>query len=423
MPGHKKDERFSKLFPIAFADVTELPWSDNLACPGGVIAAAQRDIAQITGARRAYILTDGSTCGVMTMLYAAAKRGSKVIVPRNSHQSVWNACRILGLEPVIVQGEIKEGIILPPPPEVIEKLVSGDKDISGLMVTSPDYYGNIAPLGDYSSILSKYGRLLFVDGAHGAHLAFGDEKKGYAGVYADIWTDGAHKTLFTLTQGAVLNVNNAELIGDSEEGLGIFRTTSPSYPIMASVEFGYKWLANHPEALIKAQKCANRLKENGRLTFFPSEDWTKAVLDCKPLNLSADGAAEFLQKRNLYCEFSDGRYILFYLSPATGEKDIKALEGGLKSLIGNKKIAPYTPREFAPGGSRTYSFQYSLKRPSEWVDLESAAGRMCACNAGITPPCIPVCVAGEIITKGAVRTLKEGKTFGLNEGKIKVVKQ
>lgn len=52
----------------------------------------------------------------MACVYAASRIGKKLIVPRNSHKSVFNACRILGVEPVIVQGEEREGVILPPTP-------------------------------------------------------------------------------------------------------------------------------------------------------------------------------------------------------------------------------------------------------------------------------------------------------------------
>lgn len=424
MPGHKGRGDFLKNFPLADIDVTELSWSDNLACPNGVIAAAQRDIAAITGAERSYILTDGSSSGVLTMLYVASKRGSKIITPRNSHQSVWNACKILGLEPVIVQGENKNGVILPPDPEEILRITVNDATVAGMIVTSPDYYGNIAPLKEYSRIMKDNGRLLLADGAHGAHLAFSPAKEGYAGVFADIWVDGAHKSLFTLTQGAILNLKDLSLAPAVEEGLNIFRTSSPGYPIMASVEYGVKYLAGNPAVTEKARKAAELFKENSHFTFYPSGDWTKLALDCEPMKISADLAAAELEKRGVYCEFSDGRYILFYLSPAVTEGDLHFLKKSLKSVFADKKLAgTYSPRLEIVSSPRTYSFLYALKKPSEWVPLEAAAGRMCAGSAGFTPPCIPVVLEGEMITEYAVRALQSGKTFGLNGGKIKVVER
>lgn len=424
MPGHKGRGEFKKMFPIADLDVTELSYSDNIACPEGVIAEAQRDIAQILGAARSYILTDGSSLGVFAMMYVASRRGSKVIVPRNCHQSVWNACRIFGLEPVVVQGRTENGVMLPPEPDTIARIIVNDVTVSGLLVTSPDYYGNIAPLQQYAEVLKKYNRILMVDGAHGAHLAFEPDRLGYAGVFADIWVDGAHKSLSTLTQGAILNVNNTDLIADAEEGLSIFRTTSPSYPVMASVEYGVKLLANNPSLLTSAKGWVYLIKQSKKIKLYPSADWTKLIFDCEPKKISAYKAAEFLEKRNIYCEFADGRYILFYLSPAVTKKDIKALKKAIKAALSNRKLArTYEPRNIIAPVNRTYSFQYALKQPHEWVELNRAVGRMCAQNVGLTPPCIPVCVTGEIITFETVHTLSSGKTYGLSNGKIKVVKR
>lgn len=424
MPGHKARGDFAKKFPVANIDVTELPYSDNLMCPTGVIAKAQEEIAAILGAQKSYILTDGSSSGIMAMLYAASKRGNKIIVPRNSHLSVWNACAVLGLEPVIIQGKTERGVICPPDPDDIEQLVVNDVNIAGMIAVSPDYYGNISPLSTYSDIMKRNKRILLVDGAHGAHLAFSPDKAGYAGVYADAWVDGAHKTLPTLTQGAVLNLGEISLVSDIEDGLNIFRTTSPSYPVMASVEYGVKSVSNNSGELKKACEAAKALRDDPRINCYPSDDWAKIAVDCEPYGISADLAAEALEKKDVYCELSDGRYLLFYLSAVTTVSDIKRLKTQLLSVLFSKKLkGTYRPKPPVAAASRTYSFQYALKRAFEWINLESAAGRMCARNAGITPPCIPVVAAGEIITEAAIRSLKSSKTFGIVNGKIAVVKK
>lgn len=426
VPGHKGRGAFKKLFPVASFDVTELSYSDNLASPSGVIERAQRDIAEILGAKKSYILTDGSTCGVMAMTYVASGYGRKIIVPRNSHVSVWNACALFGLEPVIVQGETRDGIMLPPSPAAVERLVSVDKTIAGMIVASPDYYGNIAPLSEYREILSRYSRIFLVDGAHGAHLAFEPEKQGYAGLYADMWVDGAHKSLPTLTQGAVVSVNNAEYAVKLEEALAIFRTTSPSYPVMASVEYGVKYLANNVKICETAKAARREFAEKfPDLKIYPSDDWTKLLIDFAPLGISADKAAAALEKRHIYCEFSDGRYILFYLSPMTTVKELLSLGSALTKVISAKKLkSTYVARPAVAPSARTYSFQYALRSEKESVPLKSAAGRMCARSAGLTPPCVPVVAAGEIITDAAVSLLRSAKnTFGITDGNITVVKK
>ena len=259
-PGHK-GEGLRTLFRDSSLDLTELSVTDDLGSPDGPIAAAQRDIAELTGARRAYLTTDGSTSGIYAMLYAARRAGRKVIVPRGSHKSVWNGCRLVGLEPVIVQGEEKNGILTCPDPARIAGLFAADEDICGMLMVSPDYYGNVAPLKKYAEVARAYGRLLMVDGAHGAHLAFGEDRPLYAGCYADMWVDGAHKSLPVLTQGAAVFLNNLAFEGLLCEGLSIFRTTSPSFPVMASVEYGYKYAAANLKYIGRVKAAVQALKD------------------------------------------------------------------------------------------------------------------------------------------------------------------
>lgn len=425
MPGHKARGDFKSKFPVANMDITELSYSDNLLCPAGVIARAQKEIAEILGAGKSYILTDGSSSGVLSMIYAVRGAGTKLIVPRNSHESVWNACKLFNLEPVIVQGEEKDGILLPPEPALIEKLISSDRTIIGMLATSPDYYGNIAPLKEYSQILKKYNRYFLVDGAHGSHLAFEPDKKGYAGVYADIWVDGVHKTLTALTQGAVVSVNNEKLIPGLEEGLRIFRTTSPSFPIMASVEYSVKYIKNTPKALEDAKAAVKAFMEKCPLKIYPSDDWSKLAVDCEPLGISSYDVEKILESKGIYAELSDGKYVLFYLSPAITASDLNGLLSVLTGIANNKKLKKsFVAKSPLPAAERTYSFQYALKQRRELVSLSESVGRMCAANAGIMPPCTPVVAAGEMITDAAVKAFKGARyTFGLVDGKIWVVKK
>ena len=426
MPGHKNFPAFRAAFPVAPIDITELSFSDDLSCPSGAIDRAQRDIAEITGAKRAFITTDGSSSGVMAMMYVAAAFGNKIIVPRNSHKSVFNACRLLGTEPVIVQGKEEEGVLTFPEPELLEKLIVNDANISGAIITSPDYYGNIAPLDRYAEVLRKHGRYLFVDGAHGAHLALEEDRKGYAGVYADMWVDGAHKTLPVLTQGAAVLVANEELSDKAEEAMSVFRTTSPSYPVMASVEYGIKYFINNPKLLARAKDAVAAFRaEMEGVTFYPSADWAKVAIDFKPLGIDPSIAQTALEKKGIYAEMNDGRYLLFYLSPVVTAGQLAELRAALIGVMAKKKNkGTFRDRPSIPVAERTYSFIYALRQRSEYVPLREAVGRMCAENAGVTPPCLPVVIAGEMVSSQAAELLSSAKnTFGVRDGKIKVVRR
>ncbi|MCD8309341.1 MAG: aminotransferase class I/II-fold pyridoxal phosphate-dependent enzyme [Clostridia bacterium] len=425
-PGHKQDYDYCLTFPTAKSDTTELPYTDDLSAPTGAIAAAQADIARIVGAKRSYITTDGSSSGVMAMVFVAAARGKKLIVPRTSHKSVWNACRILGVEPVIVQGEINGGVMAQPSAEQIERLICADESISGIIATSPDYYGNIAPLKDYYKVLKTHGRLLLVDGAHGGHLAYEKDRQGYAGVYADIWVDGVHKSMPALTQGALVHLNDLALCERLEEGLNIFRTTSPSFPIMASVEYSVKFCYANTEriAAVKNAACEarRRIQEYG-FKLYPSADWTKLAIDISPFGQDARLVAKQLEKKGIYAEFTDGRYILFYLSPMTDSADLKRLMGALVKIVQDGDLRADGKREYTfPDTVESAGYLKALAAPYEYVPLGMAEGRVCAANAGVSPPCVPVVAAGEIITKNVIEILGgSSHIFGVKDGKIRVV--
>ena len=426
MPGHKNFPAFRAAFPVAPIDITELSFSDDLSCPSGAIDRAQRDIAEITGAKRAFITTDGSSSGVMAMMYVAAAFGNKIIVPGTAHTIVFDAWRLLGTEPVIVQGKEEEGVLTFPEPELLEKLIVNDVNISGAIITSPDYYGNIAPLDRYAEVLRKHGRFLFVDGAHGAHLALEEDRKGYAGVYADMWVDGAHKTLPVLTQGAAVLVANEELSDKAEEAMSVFRTTSPSYPVMASVEYGIKYFINNPKLLARAKDAVAAFRaEMEGVTFYPSADWAKVAIDFKPLGIDPSIAQTALEKKGIYAEMNDGRYLLFYLSPVVTAGQLAELRAALIGVMAKKKNkGTFRDRPSIPVAERTYSFIYALRQRAEYVPLREAVGRMCAENAGVTPPCLPVVIAGEMVSPQAAELLSSAKnTFGVRDGKIKVVRR
>lgn len=427
-PGHKGGGALSALFSVCGDDVTELSYTDELGSPSGPIAEAQSDIAMIAGAKRAFITTDGSTSSILSMFWAIKDRGGKIIVPRGSHKSVWNACRLFKIEPVIVQGEERDGIVQPPDAAEIARLVAGDDDIIGMIATSPDYYGNIAPLEKYAEALHSRGKVLLVDGAHGAHLAFESGRAGYAGVYADAWADGAHKTLPTLTQGAIVHANRDDVVADLREGAGIFRTTSPSYPIMASIEYGAKYLAEHGGALIDALKrefslMKMRLKKRGVL-FYEGGETLQFAVDFGGMGISPYLAEEQLEKRKIYAEMNDGRYILFYFSPLTRPRHLLRLERAIRRLAKMRSLKDtYAPKPATAYGVKKFSYLTALTFRKESVPVEECAGRIAARNAGVTPPCIPVVLAGEQITPQAAEALKKSKhVFGIADGKIEVIK-
>ena len=390
-PGHK----------IGTWDITELSFSDNLSAPKGCIAEAEKDIAKILGSAKSFILTDGSTSGVLAMLYAAKSLGVKTVAfCESSHKSVWNGCKLLGLTPLIYEPNSKN-----------EDTMSALNDIfenaDALFFTSPDYYGHIPDLEKVRKYCNDKGKLLIIDGAHGGHLHF--DKNAYAGAYADLWVDGVHKSLPAFTQGAIVSARTEAFAEKLHKAVDIFRTTSPSYPIMASVEYAVKYPRNE-----ELEKRVGELQKHPRI--LKNNDWTKV---CAVFGENAFNVEKELENEGIYPEFCDGNIVMFYLSPAT---DLETFET-LKKRLGTLFIEyPYQAKKETQRIHTPFIFDKNAK--TEWMEIEKATGRICAANCGLFPPCTPLIFVGERVAKEKLELLqKADNVFGVKEDKILVFKE
>ena len=378
-PGHKR----------AGADITELSYSDNLTDPSGAIRRAEEDTARILHADRSYLLTDGSTAGIYSMIYALKAAGKvRLAVPAYCHASVKNACRVTGVQAAEYATRRKNGIPLQPS---AEELADALQNADALLMTSPDYYGFFAPLQAARALCTAVNKPLLIDGAHGAHLHFTDM---HAGFYADMWVDGAHKSLPALTQGAGVSAKGAwaQLLG---EAVRLFRTSSPSYPIMASVERAVKYPRN--EAIERAAEAFKR-----ELCAVPNDDWSKLLI---AFGENCDLAQAYLESKGVYPEFNDGNYLMFYLSPCTKRAHLKKLAALLRK-IPRGSVEDEAALTGERGQTRT------------WLPLNEAVGRVCASECGLFPPCVPLLRSGDRVTQRAAALLSKGGAFGLQNGMI-----
>nr|CRY96295.1 hypothetical protein [uncultured prokaryote] len=241
MPGHK-----GRSFPpaelkwLASIDVTELPETGNLYEAGEPFDSAQALWAELFGFEYCQFLTDGSTMGVHTGLALCCKPGDRVLIDRNCHRSAFNALALLDLEPVWLERPWlkSENLPGPIPPGDVETALEKYPDIKTVCITSPTYAGVLSDIGAVSRMIHARGGKLFVDGAHGAHLPF----LGLAPFWgADCVVVSAHKTLPAMGQTALLFVNGfePELV---RRTASIFGTSSPSYPMLASLDVVRDWM-------------------------------------------------------------------------------------------------------------------------------------------------------------------------------------
>lgn len=260
MPGHKRiwtglnseggpiDDALAKAICM---DVTEVPGTDDLYEPTEMIAKSMQELTKVYKTYSSYYLVNGSTGGILSAIATVAEcRRGKIIVAENCHKSVFNGVKLMGLEPIYLSPDLSEitvgetsGIKISSDIKAdrVEEICRTEK-IAAMIITSPTYEGVVSDVQAIADILHRYGALLIVDEAHGAHLPFvaGLPKSAlYCG--ADIVVQSLHKTLPALTQTAILHVNNSEIDLVLKEKLQIFMSSSPSYIFLCSMEAAIVW--------------------------------------------------------------------------------------------------------------------------------------------------------------------------------------
>lgn len=433
-PGHKgKKAIYGKKYT---GDITELSFSDCLGNPTGVIDIAEDNIAATLGAKRSYLLTDGATSGILSMIYAVRDLGNKIVISRNSHQSVYNACRLAGLEPYFIGSASDSGLTKPPTRQQVETAINlaeasgsnGRRDkVAAVLITSYDYYGFAANLKEIKEVTDAKGKLLLVDNAHGAHIRF-TNPANYAGNYASAWVDGVHKSMPALTQGAILSVNSDRygFSGKVNEAVNIFRTSSPSYLIMGSIEYAISFYRSKGLSYVKkfakkVRRVKDAIEKMGFVTV-ENADFYKIIIDFEKCDMDPYSAEEVLEKAEVFCEMNDGRYLVFAVTPMNSPADFKKLKKGLLKVQRANLYGTYKPKTNIPNGARKVSFCGASRMQHAEVDLMLAIGKVSAVNIGTFPPCSPMVVAGETITREIASELSHAtNVYGLRNGKVKIV--
>ena len=241
MPGHKQNGKFiPRGFPCDI-DITEIHGFDDLHDPQGILLETNNLAADLYGSLEAFMLVNGTTVGILAALGAHTERGDKILAVNGCHWSTPNAAKLFGLEIEYITPEDDEmsGIACSVKPDSIESALKNNPDIKVVIITSPTYEGVVSDVAAIADTVHNAGGILIVDGAHGAHLGFSKTfPESAAKQGADIVVVSLHKTLPALTQCSLLHVctervNTLKL----KEMLSILQTSSPSYVLMASIDF------------------------------------------------------------------------------------------------------------------------------------------------------------------------------------------
>lgn len=374
MPGHKGQLRHH------WADLTELPGLDNLHHPKGVLARSQQRVADIYQAERTYYLVNGSSVGLMAAVCALAGPGDKVLVERNCHRAVIAGLIHSGATPEFVDPHFcpQRRVWLPLTVSAIESKMAA-RSFKAAIFTNPNYFGLVAELKDLIKHCREQGMFVIIDEAHGAHLHFGqglDLPPDGVAAGAQIVVQSAHKTLFARTQAAWMHLTDAALGERLAETLNLFHTTSPSYPLLASLEHAAVVACRHGFTLLKRLRLLSALlvrscSRHG-LECWRGHDWTRFVLRERP------GMIRMLTNAGIYPELVQNNNVLFMLTmaDALSPTAAAALNRTLAKLA--ELPAAELPRVLPPPPvEQVCSPREAWLAPGKKIELNKAQGRIC----------------------------------------------
>lgn len=439
MPGHKRNFSIVGETPLKEIDVTEVEGTDDLHDPEGIILKSMEKTAELYGSYFCRYVVNGSTCGILSSIYAFTERGDRVLVARNCHKSVYNAINICGLLPVYVTPEYDDEFSINGSisPALVEKALNQYPDIKLCVLTSPTYEGVVSDISAISKILHEKNIPLAVDEAHGAHLGFSEYfPKGAIKSGADCVIHSTHKTLPCLTQTAAVHICKSLWEGEElqeacqklTEALGIFETSSPSYVLMSSIDQCMNYLSENSAKAFESYKnmladfsekakdlkhikilCKGNDRKENHKSFYDF-DSGKLVISLKNTYLNGAEFEKILrEKYKIQTEMTSLNYCVAMTSFCDSEKGFERLFEALSHIDHEYGAENIFINENTMGGKiiePPVSIYEAQKCQKEYVSLEEAEGKICGEYVFAYPPGIPIFAPGELITKELTEEIK-----------------
>lgn len=441
MPGHQRKVEMGTALPYAY-DYTEVEELDNLHAPEGILQEAMNRTAAYYGCSDCFYLVNGSSSGLQAGIFTLLEEGDEVVVARNCHRSVFYALSLRKAKIHFLLPEFWEdfscfgSVSL----KEVERLLREVPKSKALIFTSPSYEGVVSDVERIARLCHENGLSLLVDEAHGAHFS---PKRGTSfpesaiSLGADLVVQSPHKTLCSLTQSAWILGNGQRYSREKLSFyLSVFQTTSPSYPLMLSLEKATTLLEREGEALFSHWKEVMRgFREKTRtLSYFTflwekeeacfAMDFTKIFLRARgipKLRLGKDLAKLLREDYGIESEMHSGENLLLMTGPFISEEELDRLFLALKDIerrFGEEKGKPLRSKLLSSAlyqisvAENTLQISEGLKEGEE-LNLRDGEGRICLEYLSLYPPGIPLLFPGEKLTAEKIQGIEALEKEGI----------
>ena len=477
MPGHKRREITDGIpggFPDPYGiDITEIDGFDNLHHAEGILKDAMDEAAAIYGADRSWYLVNGSTCGILSAVFATTENGGKILTARNCHKAVYHAICLNRLEAEYLYPEeitefgINGGIRAEDVRKALEKDAmhcagnSGDvrgkiTKIQAVLITSPTYEGVVSDIRAIADAAHEYGIPLIVDEAHGAHLEYADQchsfPKSALEYGADIVIQSLHKTLPCFTQTAILHVKGKLVDQDRiSRYLSMFQTSSPSYLFMAGMERCIRYMdGDGRNGMVRYEERLEHFMERmeglqvlevldreicGKYRTVAGWDPSKIVVSTmRAEDFHGEELAETLRRKyHLEMEMTAPEYVIAMTSLMDTEEGFERLGTALLEIDGALRHCVEPEQQKEKGESkekercetpevteskvlhpvRRMLICEAMNADTERTALQDTVGKVSAEFVYLYPPGIPIIAPGEVFTDAIVEKIVAYKAAGL----------
>ena len=441
MPGHQRKRDMGTALPYDY-DYTEVEELDNLHAPEGILQEAMNRTAAYYGCSDCFYLVNGSSSGLQAGIFTLLEEGDEIVVARNCHRSVFYALSLRKAKIHFLLPEFWEdfscfgSVSL----KEVERLLREFPKSKALIFTSPSYEGVVSDVEAIARLCHENGLSLLVDEAHGAHFSpkRGTSFPGSAiSLGADLVVQSPHKTLCSLTQSAWILGNGQ---GYSREklsfNLSVFQTTSPSYPLMLSLEKATTLLETEGEALFSHWKeVMESFREKARTLSYFTFLWEKEeacfAMDCTKIFLRARGIPKLRLGKDLAkllredygieSEMHSGENLLLMTGPFISEEELDRLFIALKDIerrFGEEKGKPLRSKLLSSAlyqisvADNTLQISEGLKEGEE-LSIRDGEGRICLEYLSLYPPGIPLLFPGEKLTAEKIQGIEALEKEGI----------
>lgn len=437
VPGHKRGRGNPELVNLlgekcVGLDVNSMKPLDNLGHPVSVIREAEELTAEAFGAAHAFLMVNGTTSSVQSMILSVCKAGDKIILPRNVHKSVINALVLCGGIPVYVEAKVnpKIGIAMGVEVEEMRRVMDENPDAVAVFVNNPTYYGICSNIKKIAEMAHARNMKVLADEAHGTHLYFG-EGLPVSGIAAgaDMAAVSMHKSGGSLTQSSIL------LCGENMDAeyvrqiINLTQTTSASYLLLSSLDISRRNLAfrgreSFGKVTRMAEYARGEINAIGGYYAYGKElidgdsvfdyDVTKLSVYTQGIGLTGIEVYDLLRDEyDIQIEFGDIGNILAYISIGDRIQDIERLVGALEDI---RHIYQKDSKDLYCGDfikpECVMSPQRAFYAEKKQLPLKETAGCICGELVMCYPPGIPILTPGERITEEIIQYISYAKEKG-----------